>query len=73
MDLNVTVESNDGSLYIPTPQRKVKERIQNVSIVPCIVCFMNFNQLDKQVNQLRCCGCNGTLSPVKPDGAVSVT
>ena len=23
--LNVTVESSDGSLYVPTPQRKVRE------------------------------------------------
>ena len=23
--LNVTVEGNDGSLYVPTPQRKVRE------------------------------------------------
>ena len=68
--LNVTVESNDGSLYIPTPQRKVKESIKNMSIVPSNVCFMDLNQLDKfikQVNQIRCCatpGCKGALSPI---------
>ena len=83
-DLNVTVESNDGSLYIPTPQRKVKEYIKNMSIVPSNVCFMDLNQLDKfikQVNQIRCCatpGCKGALSPVNVKslglgGAVSVT
>ena len=46
-DLNVMVESNDGSLYIPSPQRTVKESIKNVSIVPSNVCFMDLNLLDK--------------------------
>ena len=80
-DHNVTVESNDGSLYIPTPQRKVKESIKNVSIAPSNVCFMDLNQLDKfieQVNQIHCCatpGCKGALSPISLGlgGAVSVT
>ena len=83
-DLNVTMESNDGSLYIPTPQRKVKEHIKNVSIVPSNLCFMDLNQLDKfikQVNQIRCCatpGCKGALSPFNVKslglgGAVSVS
>ena len=69
--LNVTMESNDGSLYVPTPQRKVRENIiKNVEMVPSNVCFMDLNQLDKfikQVNQIRCCatpGCKGALCPV---------
>ena len=82
--LNVTVESHDGSLYIPTPQRKVRKRIKNTSIVPLNICFMDLNQLDKfikQVNQIRCCatpGCKGALSPINVKseglgGAVSIT
>ena len=82
--LNVTVESNDGSLSIPNPQRKVKERIKNMSVVPSNVCFMDLNQLDKfikQVNQICCCatpGCKGALSPIKVrsvelGGAVSIS
>ena len=65
--LNVTVESNDGSLYVPTPQRKVRERIENTSIIPSNICFMDLKQLNKfikQVNQIRCCatpGCKGAL------------
>jgi DNA-directed RNA polymerase alpha subunit len=68
--LNVTVESNDGSLYIPTPQRKVRERIESMSIIPPNICFMDLKQLDKfirQVNQIRCCGtpgCKGALCPI---------
>ena len=45
--LNVTVESHDGSLYIPTPQRKVRENIKNIAIVPSNICFVDLNQLDK--------------------------
>ena len=42
--LNVTVESNDGSLYVPTPQRKVRESIKNVEIIPSKVCFVDLKQ-----------------------------
>ena len=65
--LNVTVESNDGSLYIPTPQRKVRERI---AIIPSNICFMDLKQLNKfikQVNHIHCCatpGCRGALCPI---------
>ena len=67
--LNVTVASNDGSLYVPTPQRKVRESIKNVEIVTSKVCFMDLKQLDefiKRVNQIRCAtpGCKGALSPI---------
>ena len=67
--LNVTVESNDGSLYIPTPRRKVRERIENTSIIPSSICFMDLKQLNKfikQVNQIRCAtpGCKGALCPI---------
>ena len=54
--LNVTVESNDGSLYIPISQRKFKDSIKSISVVPSNVCFMDLNQLDnlmEQINQLR--------------------
>ena len=77
-------DEDDGSLYVPTPQRKVRESIQNKAIVPSNICFMDLNQLDKfikQVNQIRCCttpGCKGALSPinvksVRLGGAISVT
>ena len=65
--LNVTVESNNGSLYVPT-QRKIRE-YKNVEIVPSKVCFMDLKQLHefiKRVNHIRCCttpGCKGALSP----------
>ena len=55
LSLNVTVESNDGSLYVPTPQRKVRERIENTSIIPSNICFMDLkllNKFIKQVNQI---------------------
>ena len=82
--LNVTVESNDGSLYVPTPQRKVIERIENTSIIPLSICFMDLKQLNKfikQVNQIRCCatpGCKGALCPIHVKslglgGALSIT
>ena len=51
--LNVTVESNDGSLYVPTPQRKVRERIENTSIIPSSICFMDLKQLNKFIKQVN--------------------
>ena len=72
--LNVTMESINGSLYVPTPQRKVRV-YKKTEIVPSNVCFMDLIQLDliqldrfiKQVNQIRCCatpGCKGALSAI---------
>ena len=83
-DLNMTVESNDGSLYVPTPQRKFRNSIKNGAVVPSNVCFMDLTQLDKfmkQVNQIRSCttpGCKGDLNPIHAKsvglgGAVSVS
>ena len=63
-------ESGDDSLYLPTPERKVRESVKNVCIVPNQVCFMDLNQLDKfmkQLNQARVCatpGCQGDLEPI---------
>ena len=60
-------ESGDDSLYLPTPERKVRESVKNVCLVPNQVCFMDLNQLDKfmnQLNQARVCatpGCRGAL------------
>ena len=70
--LNVTIEStDDGSLYVPTPQRMVRENARVVRNVSSnIICFMDLNQFDKfikQVNEIRCCttpGCKGALTPV---------
>ena len=59
--LNVTIEStgDDGSLYVPTPQRLVRENVLIVRNVPSKnICFMDLNQFDKfikQVNEVRCC------------------
>ena len=82
--LNMTTESHtdDGSLYVPTPQRMVRENLKNVS--SNIVCFMDLNQFDKfikQVNEVCCCatpGCKGALTPVYVKsvglgGAVSIS
>ena len=83
--LNVTLESHDDSMYVPTPQRKVRKSIKDIAIiVPSNICFMNLNQLDKfikQLNQIRCCttpGCKGALRPVYVrsvglGGAVSIS
>ena len=81
--LNVTVESNDGSLYIPTPQRKVRKSIESTSIIPSSISFMDLKQLNKfikQVNQIRCAtpGCKGALCPIHVKsrglgGALSIT
>ena len=62
--LNVTVESNDGSLYVPTPQRKVRESIENTSIIPSSICFMDLKQLNKFINhfpnaEIMICGGHG--------------
>ena len=81
--LNVTVESNDGSLYIPIPLRKVKDSIKSISVVPWNVFFMEVNQLNKfmkQINPTMCAtlGCKGALHPVNVrsiglGGAVSIS
>ena len=61
-------ESGDDSLYLPTPEREVRDSIRKVC--PNKVCFMDLNQLDKfmkLLNQARACttpGCQGDLVPV---------
>ena len=67
--LNVTIEStDDGSLYVPTPRRMVRENARVVRNVSSnIICFMDLNQFDKFIKQIRCCttpGCKGALTPV---------
>ena len=86
--LNVTIESciDDGSLYVPTPQRMVRANARTCIIknLPSNICFMDLNQFDKfikQVNEIRCCatpGCKGALTPVYVrsvglGGAVSIS
>ena len=77
-------QSVDDVLYLPTPERMVREGIQSTAIVPLNVCFMDLRQLDKfmkQLNEVRVCatpGCNGKLTPVHVKsaglgGAVSIT
>ena len=66
------VESLDDSLFLPTPQREVRNIIRKVtSLTPTKeVCFMDLTQLDKfmkQLNAVRVCatpGCKGKLAPV---------
>ena len=66
----MTVESIDDSPYVLTSQRKVREGIETVSIIPSNIRFMDLKQLNKfikQVNQVRCCatpGCKSALCPV---------
>ena len=84
--LNTSLESYsaDDSLYLPTPERMVRDSRNNPAIVPSNVCFMDLTQLDKfmkQVNEMRVCatlGCKGKLTPVRvksvgQGGAVSIS
>ena len=62
----------DDSLFLPTPQREVRDEIRKVtSLTPMKeICFMDLTQLDKfmkQLNAVRVCatpGCKGKLAPV---------
>ena len=71
--LNVSLEScsGDDSLYLPTPERMVRDSRNNPAIVPSNVCFMDLTQLDKfmeLVNEMRVCatfGCKGKLTPIR--------
>ena len=70
LDASFASQSGDDSLYLPTPERMVRDSIKNVAIVPSKVCFMDLTQLDKfmkQLNQVRKCatpGCQGSLTPL---------
>ena len=70
LDDSFVSHSTDESLYVPTPDQLVKDRIRNVSSLPLKVCFMDLTQLDKfmkNVNCARVCatpGCRGELTPV---------
>ena len=47
-------ESGDDSLYLPTPERKVRESIKNVCLVLKKVCFSGLEpvgQFQEQLNQ----------------------
>ena len=83
LDDTFVSESADDSLYIPTPDRVVRNKLQNISALPLKVCFMDLSQLDKfmkQLNQIRVCatpGCKGALTPERVriaglGGAVSI-
>ena len=66
---------SEGSLYLPSPERIVRDRVRGLSIVPSNICFMDLKQLDKfmkQINTVRNCatpGCHGALTRV-PWGGV---
>ena len=52
----MTIEStgDDGSLYVPTPQRMVRENVRIVRNVPSKnICFMDLNQFDKFIKQVK--------------------
>ena len=83
LDVSFVSQSADDSLYLPTPERMVKDSIRGIAIVPKKVCFVDLTQLDKfmkQLNQMRNCatpGCKGELTPVHVKsaglgGAVSI-
>ena len=64
------MESWDDSLFLPSPEREVRDKIINIALAPTKVCFMDLTQLDKfmkQLNTVRVCatpGCKGNLVPV---------
>ena len=83
-----TIDSSfvsDGSIYIPTPQKKLWEHRVSLEVpIPNSVCFLEVKQLEafiQRVNSCRRCvtpGCSGILVPssVKKSGlggAISVT
>ena len=47
LDDTFVSESADDSLYIPTPDRVVRNKLQYISALPLKVCFMDLSQLDK--------------------------
>ena len=83
-DLDVSFVS-DGSIYIPTPQKKVWGPRASLEVpIPDSVCFLKLKQLNTFVQDLNACrrcatpGCSGILVPssVKKSGlggAVSIT
>ena len=69
-------QSGDDSLYLPTPERMVRDNIRmHAAIVPHKVCFLDLTRLDefiKQLNHIRACatpGCKGELIPVHINSA----
>ena len=70
------------SLYVPTPQKKIRDSFPIIPI-PNKICFLELKQLDsfiEQLNSIRCCsthGCTGVLIPstvksIGLGGAVSI-
>ena len=54
--LNVTIDdsTDGGSLYVPTPQRIVRKNACIVrNVASNTVCFMDFNQIDKFIKQVK--------------------
>ena len=67
----MSVLSVDDLLYLPTPEKMVRENVkQHFAVVPYKVCFMDLTGLDefmKQLNHICMCatpGCKGELIPV---------
>ena len=65
------MDSLDDSLFLPSPEREVRDKIRNIALAPTKeVCFMDLTQLDKfmkQLNAVRVCatpGCKGNLVPL---------
>ena len=47
------VSSVDDSLYLPTPEKMVRENVkQHLTVVPYKVCFMDLTRLDKFMKQI---------------------
>lgn len=82
LDLSFASQSDNGSLYMPTPQKKFKDVLRAIK-VPKRICFTNLTQLDEfvqKMNTIRRCntpGSPGRLVAVQIDskgqgGAISV-
>ena len=47
LDISTESHAAGDSLYLPTPERMVRESMKNPAIVPSNICFMDLTQLDK--------------------------
>ena len=82
LDSSFTSVCTTESLYVPTPQKRIRDNFPIIPI-PNKMCFFELKQLDifiQQLNSIRCCstrGCTGVLIPstiksIGLGGAVSI-
>ena len=83
LDSSFTSMYSNESLYIPTPQKRIRDNFPIIPI-PNTMCFLELKQLENfihQLNSIRCCstqGCTGVLIPstvksIGLGGAVSIS